>query len=137
MTGHHTHRVLVSKTELFTIDVAAHNDEQAISRARFLWNCDMKHRFDVITADEPLTFQVDHHATCQLADIADEDRARYALSALRAFADVTGSQVDREAVRDLLTDLGYYADRSGLDFEEELRRACQTLAREKAEEVQS
>lgn len=132
-----TYRVLVRKTQLLSIDLAARNEEQAILRAEKLWDGGMKQRFDVVMADEPVAFEVDHFATSQLAEIANEDRARWALTALRAFAEKTGSAVGIEALRDLLIDLGHYADQNGINFVEEVERASDIWAQEKLEGLQS
>ena len=127
-----TYRVLVRQPELYTIDIAARSEVMAIARAEKLWHGGMKRRFDKIQDDDP-KFEIDDVSTGHLADVANEDRAAWALKALRAFADVTGSDLGREALHDLLCDLGHYADQKGLDFREEVDRAAATWADEKTE----
>lgn len=64
------------------------------------------------------------------------DRARWAGHALKSFSRETGSEMGQEALYDLLCDLGHYADQHGLDFKDQMRRAAETWADEKAEEQQ-
>ena len=132
MSTSQTYRVLVRKPELYSIDIAARSEAMAIARAEKLWHGGMQRRFDKIQDDEP-EFEIDVVSTSHLADVANEDRAAWALKALRAFADVTGSDLGREALHDLLCDLGHYADQRGLDFREEVERATATWADEKIE----
>ena len=132
MSTSQTYRVLVRRPEIYSIDIAARSEEMALVRAERLWHGGMQRRFDKIQ-DDQLEFEIDDVATGHLADVANEDRAAWALKALRAFADVTGSELGREALHDLLCDLGHYADGRGLDFQEEVERAAATWAAEKAE----
>ena len=132
MSTSQTYRVLARRPEIFSINIPARSEEMAIARAEKLWYDGMISRFDKIQNDEP-EFEIDDFATDHLADAANEDRATWALKALRAFADVTGAELGREALHDLLCDLGHYADQHGLDFREEVERAAATWTDEKAE----
>jgi hypothetical protein len=63
-------------------------------------------------------------------------RSWWAESAAIHFAHVVGLDPDKErleALHDLLCDLGHYADRLGLDFPTEVRRAIATWKDEKAD----
>lgn len=64
-------------------------------------------------------------------------RARFAHTALKRFAKSTSCDMGGEALRDLITDLGHWADRNGIAFEREVINAMLTWRREKAEEVLS
>ena len=46
----------------------------------------------------------------------NSDRAEWAEAALLTFMEQTGVDGDREAVSDLIADLGHYCDRHQLDF---------------------
>lgn len=46
----------------------------------------------------------------------NRDRAEWAEAALLGFMEQTGVDGDREAVSDLIADLGHYCDRHQLDF---------------------
>ncbi|MEQ1616370.1 MAG: hypothetical protein ABL904_26765 [Hyphomicrobiaceae bacterium] len=137
MTRHQTFRVLVTKSETYSIDLAAKNEAIALTRAEKLWDGGMRSRFDRFERQELATFAIDEHATSPLRDIANEDRARWAKKALQAFAQETGSDMGREALHDLLCDLGHYARSTGLDFRDELNRAADVCGEEIAEEVHS
>jgi hypothetical protein len=52
----------------------------------------------------------------------NDDRARWAETALRAFRRATGADAE-EALGDLLSDLMHWSDRSNFDFEAALDRA--------------
>lgn len=130
-----TYRIIVTKSELYVIDLAAHDEEHAIERAEALWYGRERSRFRAIVGGEPETFAVDHHATDHLAEIANEDRAGWAEKALRCFSRETGSDMGREALHDLICDLGHYADTLKLDFRTELQRAAETWDEEKAEQA--
>ena len=132
-----TYRVLVHTSASHSVDIAARNEDLAILRAEKLWFRGMQRRFDTIGAEEPPIFGIDKSASLHLGDIANENRADWALKALRAFAAETGSELGREALHDLLCDLGHYADQHGLDFQAEVTRATEIWADEKAEAVQS
>jgi hypothetical protein len=97
----------------------------------------MRSRFDRVDRQELATFALDEHAGLHLRDIANEDRARWAKKALQAFSQETGSSLGRDALHDLLSDLGHYARSIGLDFRDEMDRAAATCALEVDEEVQS
>jgi hypothetical protein len=56
---------------------------------------------------------------------SNEDRALRAETALRQFRRETGIGHDREAVGDLIADLGHYCDERGLDFDELVRRGVE------------
>ena len=58
-----TYRVLMRKSELHSIDLAARNEEMALLRAERLWDDGMHRRFDKVMADEPVSFEIDHPAT--------------------------------------------------------------------------
>lgn len=137
MTRHQTFRVLVTKSEIYTIDLSARDETTALTRAEKHWDGGMRSRFDRFDCQESATFAIDEHATSPLSDIANEDRARWAKKALQAFAQETGSDMGREAVHDLLCDLGHYARSTGLDFRDELHRAADVCGEEIAEEVHS
>ena len=137
MTRHQTFRVIVTTSETYSIDLTAKNEAIALTRAKTLWDGGMRSRLDRFDRQELTTFAIDEHATSPLADIANEDRARWAKKALQAFAQETGSDMGREAVHDLLCDLGHYARSTGLDFRDELHRAADVCGEEIAEEVHS
>ncbi|MBX9683018.1 MAG: hypothetical protein K2X41_04440 [Hyphomicrobium sp.] len=137
MTRHQTFRVIVTKSEIFEIDLAARAEVIALTRAERLWDGGMRSRFARVDRQERATFAIDEHATSPLRDIANEDRARWAKKALQAFSQETGSGTGREGFSDLLCDLGHYARSVGLDFDEEFERAAKTCALEVAEEVLS
>jgi hypothetical protein len=137
MTRHQTFRVIVAKSEIFEIDLAARDEIIALTRAERLWDSGMRSRFARVDRQERATFAIDVHATSPLRDIANEDRDRWAKKALQAFSQETGSGTERDGLSDLLCDLGHYARSVGLDFDEEFERAAKTCALEVAEEVQS
>ena len=137
MTRHQTFRVIVTKSENYSIDLAASSEAIALTRAEKLWVGGMRSRFACFDRQESATFAIDEHATSPLSDIANEDRARWAKKALQAFAQETGSDMGREAVHDLLCDLGHYARSTGLDFRDELHRAADVCGEEISEEVHS
>lgn len=137
MTRHQTFRVIVTKSEIYSIDLAARDEAIALTRAERLWDGGMRSRFERIDRQELTTFAIDDHATSPLRDIANEDRARWAKKALRAFSHETGSDMGRDACHDLLCDLGHYARSIGLDFRDEMDRAAAVCATEVEEEGQS
>lgn len=137
MTRHQTFRVIVTTSETYSIDLTAKNEAIALTRAKTLWDGGMRSRLDRFDRQELTTFAIDEHATSPLSDIANEDRARWAKKALQAFAQETGSDMGREAVHDLLCDLGHYARTTGLDFRDELHRAADVCGEEISEEVHS
>lgn len=139
MTRHRTYRVLVRKIESYSIDISAAAETHATAKAKQLWyGGGGRGHFDrVPDSEEPATFEVDEDASLHLRDIANEDRARWAKKALQAFAQETGSDMGREALHDLLCDLGHYARSTGLDFRDELHRAADVCGEEIAEEVHS
>lgn len=130
-----TFRVLVRTGQVHAIDIAARTEAQAISRAEKLWHSGRSERFDCTDHKLAEVFKIDDEASEHLADVANEDRARWAENALEVFSRETGSDIGRDALHDLLADLGHYADTIGLDFREELDRAAETWAEEKAEEA--
>lgn len=136
MSQYQTYRVLVRKSELHSIDLGARSEADALSRAETMWDKGEKDRFYRVTEREPEVYEIDYDATLHLREVANEDRARWAEKALRTFARETGSDMGREALHDLLCDLGHYADQSGLDFEDELRRSAETWTEEKAEQAE-
>lgn len=137
MSRHRTYRVIVTKTESYEIDLAAGGETIALTLAEKLWTGGKRNRFDRLDRQEPATFAIDEHATSPLSDIANEDRARWAKKALQSFAQETGSDMGRDTLHDLLSDLGHYARSIGLDFRDELDRAEATCAVEVEEEAQS
>ena len=137
MSRHQTFRVLVTNSETYSIDLAAKSEAVALARAERLWEGGMRSRFYRLGRQGVATFTIDEHATSPLSDIANEDRARWAKKALQAFAQETGSDMGREALHDLLCDLGHYARSNGLDFRDELHRAADVCGEEIAEEVHS
>lgn len=137
MTRHRTFRVIVTKSEIYCIDLAARDEAIALTRAEKLWDGGMRSRFDRVDRQELSTFALDENAALHLRDIANEDRARWAKKALQAFSQETGSNLGRDALHDLLSDLGHYARSIGLDFRDEMDRAAATCALEVDDEVQS
>jgi hypothetical protein len=128
-----TYRVLVETRQQFVIDISARSEAHALSRAERAWNHGEKSRFERVMNLPATEFEIDHVATLHLADIANEDRARWAETALKAYAHETGAGLGRDAVHDLLCDLGHYADEMKLDFRDEVERAAAVWAEEKAE----
>lgn len=137
MSRHRTYRVIVTNSETYSIDLAASSEAIAISRAERLWHVGMRCKFGRVDHQEVATFAVDELSTMRLGEISNEDRALWAKNALRAFSKDTGSDMGREALHDLLCDLGHYARSTGLDFRDEMRRAADVWGEEIAEEVQS
>lgn len=132
-----TYRVIVTKSQLYSIDIGAISETHAIARAESLWYGRSRDRFNAVAGGEPDRFDLDHDASMHLADVADEDRAQWAEKALRCFSHETGSGIGREALHDLLCDLGHYADSLKLDYRTELERAAATWEEEKAGEARS
>lgn len=97
----------------------------------------MRSRFDRLMDQEAAIFEIDQDASPHLRDIANEDRARWAKKALQAFAQETDSCMGRQALHDLLCDLGHYARSVGLDFRDEVERAASVCATEVQEEARS
>jgi hypothetical protein len=137
MTRHQTFRVLVTKSKIYCIDLAARDEAVALTRAERHWDGGMRSRFERIDRQELATFGIDKDASMHLRDIANEDRARWGKKALQAFSHETGSVMGRDALSDLLCDLGHYARGIGLDFRDEVERAARTCAAEVEEEVKS
>lgn len=137
MSKAQTYRVLVRTGQIHAIDVAAKNETAALQRAEALWHSGHTARFDCIHHKVKEVFEIDEDASLHLAEVANEHRARWAENALKVFSRETGCDMGREALHDLLCDLGHYADEHGLDFEDEIQRAAETWAIEKAEGVQS
>lgn len=137
MTRNRTFRVLVAKSDIYTIDLPARCEATAIIRAEKQWDGGMRGRFDRDETQECATFEIDCVATSHLRDIANEDRARWAAKALKAFSQETGSCMGRDALHDLLCDLGHYSRSAGLDFRDEVERAASVCATEVEEEAQS
>ncbi len=136
MTRHRTYRVLLYKTETLFVDVAARDDIAAVSRAERLWEAGQQQQFHALLEYQPVRFEVDEEATAQLADVVNEDRARWARRALHAFARDTGSGTGEEGVTDLICDLGHYADSVGIDFASALDRAGRIWAEETIDALQ-
>lgn len=132
MTSRQTYRVRVRETRTHSIDLAARDESAALDRAESLWYGRQRNRFDVVMGEEPARFEIDELACHHLAEVANEDRARWAKAALKAFSRETGTDIGREALHDLLCDLGRYADALGLDFRDLLTRAAETWAEETA-----
>lgn len=137
MTRHRTFRVIVTKSEIYSIDLAARDEAIALTRAERLWEGGMRRRFVRVDRQELATFAIDEFATLRLGEIANEDRVHWAKKALQAFAQETGSVMGREAFHDLLCDLGHYALSIGLDFQDEMDRAAAVYDAEVEEEVRS
>ncbi len=137
MSRHRTYRVIVTRTESYEIDIAAGSETTAIANAETLWENGARRYFPLVDKQEGATFRIDEHASSFLRDISNEDRARWAKKALQTFSQETGSDMGREALHDLLSDLGHYARSIGLDFRDEMGRAADVCAEEIAEEVQS
>lgn len=134
MSTPRTWRVLVRTGQIHAIDIGARSEEQALTRAEKLWHGGRSERFDCVHHKLADLFEIDEVATDHLAEVANEDRAQWAENALKTFSRETGSDMGREALHDLLCDLGHYADQLGLDFDDEMRRAAETWSEEKAEE---
>jgi hypothetical protein len=136
MTRHRTYRVIAYKTQTMFIDVAARDVATAITRAQKQWDSGMHNRFHELLDYQPMRFELDEEATCQLGDVTNEDRARWAKVALQAFDRETGSGLGEEGLHDLLCDLGHYADTVGIDFTEALDRAGRIWAEETIDALQ-
>lgn len=67
----------------------------------------------------------------------NEHRAERAHAALDAYATNDPFGIDQDTLRDLVADLGHWADRNGMAFEHEIIHALSAWRREKAEEVMS
>ncbi len=134
---HRTYRVLAYKTETLFIDVAARDEDAAVDRAEKLWEAGQQNLFHALMEYRPMRFEVDEAATAQLADVTNDDRARWAKRALSSFSRDTGSGMGEEGLHDLLCDLGHYAHTIGIDFAVAIERAAETWAEEIIEEVQS
>lgn len=67
----------------------------------------------------------------------NEHRAERARAALDAYATNDPFGIDQDTLRDLITDLGHWADRNGIAFEREVINALSAWRLEKAEEVMS
>ena len=63
----------------------------------------------------------------------NDDRAEWAQAALETFSEVTGSEMPRNAVADLLPDIGHFCDRNLVDFLEEIERAIAVWLDEKSD----
>ena len=136
MTRHRTYRVIAYKTETLFVDVAARNEATAIKRAEQQWDTGKRSRFRELLDYQPMRFEVDEDATDHLADVTNEDRARWAKVALQAFDRETGSGLGEEGLHDLLCDLGHYADTVGIEFAEALDRAGRIWAEETIDALQ-
>ena len=136
MTRHRTYRVITYKTETVFVDVAARDEEQAVARAEKLWEAGQQQQFHPHLESQPVRFEVDQEASAYLSEVVNEDRARWAERALKAFARDTGSGTSEEGVTDLICDLGHYAHSAGIDFADLLQRAGRTWAEEIIDEVQ-
>ncbi len=137
MSRHQTYRVLVTKSDVYQIDLAASNEAVALREAEGLWEGGKRNRFERDEEQEALSFAIDDGSTLHLRDIANADRARWAKNALQAFSNETKSSMGQEALHDLLCDLGHYARSVGLDVHDEMQRAADVCAAEIAEEVLS
>lgn len=137
MTRHRTFRVIAYKTETLFIDVAARDEDGAVARAEKLWDAGQQNLFHALMEYQPMRFEVDEEATAQLADVTNDDRARWAKRALHTFSCETGSGMGEEGLHDLLCDLGHYAESIGIDFPVAMERAAETWVEETIEEVQS
>ena len=137
MTRHRTFRVIITKSEIYYIDLAAESEAIALTRAERLWDGGMRSRFDRLDRQELAAFGIDEDASLHLRDIVNEDHARWAKKALLAFSQETGSGMGRDACHDLLCDLGHYARSIGLDFRDEMDRAAAVCDSEVEEEAES
>lgn len=135
MSRNRTYRVIVRKTEAHFIDVPAASQTVALKRAEAIWHGPHHSCFQIFLEHEPEAFEIDELASEHLGDVVNEERAQWAETALRTFSRDTGSDMGPEALHDLLCDLGHYADTLGLCFEDEIARAAETWAEEKAEEA--
>lgn len=91
------------------------------------------HDHFVNTVEQLAIIRPDRTGARHCPDCTNLDRARCAEKAIRTFSRETGSELGRDALHDLLCDLGHYADELGLDFEAEVSRALDTWDEEKAE----
>ena len=123
MSSIRTFRVLARASKLYFIDIAGRNEQTACLRAEKLWHGGMRQRFSEVLEATPVTFEIDELASMHLADLGNEDRASWAGEALRAFAAKIGSEIDAEALHDLLADLGHYADAHDIEFLDVAARA--------------
>lgn len=130
-----TYRIIVTKSEVYSIDIAASSGQHALQRADALWHGRERSKFERLIGHVPEHFEIDRDASFHLSEVANEDRAGWAEKALRCFTRETGSDMGREALHDLICDLGHYADTLNLDFRTELQRAAETWDEEKAEQA--
>ncbi|MEQ1716173.1 MAG: hypothetical protein ABL907_09345 [Hyphomicrobium sp.] len=137
MTHHRTYRVIATATERYFVDVAARDETIALIRAEKLWHGGMRGSFQRLLEVPEVSFEADDEANARLAEVASEDRARWAKHALLMFSRETGSSMGEEALHDLLCDLGHYARSIGLDARDALDRAADVTTSEIAEEVQA
>ncbi len=132
-----TFRVRVRTGQIHAIDIVARNDAAALRRAKKLWHAGRAERFDCIHHKTEEVFAIEDDTSAPPILPTNEHRARWAQDALAAYAAKDGCGIDAETFRDLVTDLGHWADRNGIAFEHEVIHAMLTWRREKAEEVQS
>jgi hypothetical protein len=130
MSRHRTFRILVTKPQLY-IDIVARTEDEAIERAEALWFRGHEGRFEEVFSSKHLKFEPDENACLHLDDAKNDDRSEWAETALRTFADKTGSGRDEEGVAYLIADLGHYADQNGIDFARCARRAIECWAEER------
>ncbi|MEQ1616246.1 MAG: hypothetical protein ABL904_26130, partial [Hyphomicrobiaceae bacterium] len=109
MSRHRTYRVIVARSESYEIDLVAASEVKALTNAERLWENGARSNFSLVDEQDRVTFAIDEHASSCLRDISNEDRARWAEKSLREFSRDTGSSMGREALHDLLCDLGHYA----------------------------
>jgi hypothetical protein len=112
-----------------SIDIAC--TTMSISHANRHCASDNRPTLDVATLDEPVHSEVDHFSTGQLAHTGNKDRARWALTALRAFSETSGSEPYEESISDLVTDLAHLADEHDIDFLDLMSRAIGTWSIER------
>ena len=135
MSRYKLYRILADEPQAFYIDLCATDEAAALKAAESIWRGhERRTRYQDVATYQPATFSIDHVATDRLEDIASETRTEHADIALRVFAHKTGSSMGRDALHDLLCDLGHYATSVGLAFPDELQRAADTWRAEEKRE---
>lgn len=132
-----TFRVRVRTGQIHAIDIVARNDAAALHRAKKLWHAGRAALFDCIHHKTEEVFAIEDDTSAPPILPTNEHRARWAQDALTAYAAKDRCGIDTETLRDLITDLGHWADRNGIAFEREVIHALSTWRREKVEEVHS
>lgn len=126
-----TFRVIVTRREQLFIDLPARDEADALNHADIIWDRSETHRFKPILGQTPVEFEIDEEASMHFRDAANDDRADWALTALKAFARAAGTKIDAAGLHALICHLGHYADRNNIDFPAEIEDARAIWAEEK------